>query len=832
MTAKKNTTNGNSRGQGQVRILLSDIQRYIVSMFGNDYRPPRRDTYYNGLAGCVRERMIIRWLESQRRYYDDRAKRVYYLSMEFLPGPFLKSYILSLDMERECSEALQGSGFTLGELEEEENDPGLGNGGLGRLASCYLDSMATLNIPGYGYGIRYDYGIFQQRIVNGHQVEVCDNWLRKGNLWEIARRNFLYNVRMFGRSETYVDEQGRTRYRWVDTDTVSAMACDILIPGYGADIVNNMRLWSAVSSTDFNLEYYNTGDYLKALEETVLKENISKVLYPSDEAVEGRILRLKQQYFFVAATFQDIMRRVRKICSSMSEIPDIIAVQLNDTHPSISIPELMRILLDEERLSWEDAWDICIGTFAYTNHTVLPEAMEKWPVDQLQRLLPRHMEIIFEINRRFLEEVERQCPGDDALLSRMSIIEEGPVKKIRMAHLSIVGSHAVNGVADLHTGILRERLFRDFDRLYPGRFLNITNGITQRRWLLQANTPLVRLITSVIGYAWTRDLYELKKLIPCADDPAFRESWREVRQQNKRILAGYILRETGTAVDEESLFDVQVKRIHEYKRQILNILHVITLFNRIKANPDAAPVSRTVIFAGKAAPSYRLAKLTIKLINDVAATVNSDPQVNGRLKVIFLPNYGVSQAEKIIAAADLSQHISTAGLEASGTGNMKFALNGALTIGTLDGANIEIMEEVGAENMFIFGMKSDEVERRRDEGYDPRECCLNDPELRRVMEMIASGFFSPGEPYLYQPLVKSLLDHGDRYFVLADYRSYLEAQEQVDLAFRNTGEWTRKSILTTANMGKFSSDRAVREYAERIWHVESVRAQSTGTERE
>lgn len=802
--------------------LKSDMERFIVAMSGNDYLPPRKDTYYKGLAFCVRERLIIKWLESQRRYYDARAKRVYYLSMEFLPGRFLKSYILNLGMEKECSEALDGTGFTLAELEEEENDPGLGNGGLGRLASCYLDSMATLNIPGYGYGIRYDYGIFEQQILNGHQVELCDNWLRKGDVWGIARRNFLYSVKMFGRSERYFDEKGIEHYRWVDTDTVNAMACDFIIPGYGSAIVNNMRLWGAMSSSEFNLEYYNTGDYLKAMQTMVLKENISKVLYPSDEAEEGRILRLKQQYFFVAATFQDIMRRVRKSCRSMGEIPDLVAVQLNDTHPSISIPELMRILLDEEGLPWEDAWSICTRTFAYTNHTVLPEALEKWPVHLLRHLLPRHLEIILEINRTFLNGVAERYPGDSDILSRMSIIEEGPIQKVRMAHLAIVGSHAVNGVAALHTRILKERLFKDFDTFYPGKFLNITNGITQRRWLLQANPGLSRLITDVIGCAWTRDLYELKKLIPSADDPAFRASWRDVKQENKRLLAAYILRETGTVVDEESLFDIQVKRIHEYKRQLLNVLHVITLYNRIKAEPEAERVARTVIFAGKAAPAYRLAKLTIKLINDIARMVNNDPGVNRWLKVIFLPNYRVSQAERIIAAADLSQQISTAGMEASGTSNMKFALNGALIIGTLDGANIEILEEVGSDNMFIFGMKNDEVDALREQGYDPWHYYQTDAELAKVLDMLATGFFSPEEPDLSLPIYRSLLEDGDRYFVLADYRSYLEAQEQVSGAYREREGWTRKSILNCAQMGKFSSDRAVQEYAERIWQIEAV----------
>lgn len=799
--------------------LKDSIQRHIVSLLGNDYLPPRKDTYYNGLAYCVRDRLIERWLNSQRSYYKSGAKRVYYLSMEFLPGRFLKNYILNLSLENECIEALKGTDFSLADLETEENDPGLGNGGLGRLASCFLDSLAKLNIPSYGYGIRYDYGIFFQKIVNGWQVELCDNWFRKGNPWEIDRRGFLYTVKFYGRSECYLDDAGNMRYRWADADTVDAMACDILIPGYGTEIVNNMRLWAALSSFDFNMEFYNHGDYMKAMEVKMLRENITKVLYPSDEMEQGKMLRLKQQYFFVAATFQDILRRFKKLKVPLSSLPEMIAVQLNDTHPAISIAELVRILLDEERLGWDEAWDIGVRTFAYTNHTVLPEALEKWPIEMIGKLLPRHMEIIYEINRLFLQEVAQRYPGDVGRLARMSLIEEGPAKKVRMAHLAIVGSHSVNGVAELHTRILKTSLFRDFDEFFPGRFRNVTNGITQRRWLLQANPCLSALITSHIGPGWIADLYELKKLIPLAEDQDFRAAWRDVKRANKVLLGQYILRKTGIVIDEGSLFDVQIKRIHEYKRQLLNILHVITLYNRLKSDPQVDMVPRTVIFSGKAAPGYFFAKLIIKLINDIAKTVNSDTAVNGRLKVVFLPNYCISQAEKVIPAADLSEQISTAGMEASGTSNMKLALNGALTIGTLDGANIEIMEEVGEDNMFIFGLKSDEVSGMRLGGYNPWDYYHNDKDLMKALNMIASGFFSDEKKDLYMPIFNALLDGGDRYLILADYRSYVSAHETAADVYKNSENWSHRSILNTANMGKFSSDRAVMEYANNIWEL-------------
>ncbi len=799
--------------------LADSIKRHIVLMLGNDFHPPRKDTYYNGLAYCVRDRLIERWLSAQRLYYDTHSKRVYYLSMEFLPGRFMKNYLINLEMEDEVTAALEETGFTIDELAEEEPDPGLGNGGLGRLASCYLDSMSRLGIPGYGCGIRYDYGIFHQGIVDGYQVEECDNWLQYGNPWEIARRNFMYTVKFGGRSEPYTDDTGRVRYRWVGTDNVNAMACDILIPGYGNYTVNNMRLWAAVSSRDFNLDFFNHGDYIRAMQDKVLTENISKVLYPSDEVEQGRELRLKQQYFFVAATFQDIIRRFRKEHADHRTLPDRVAVQLNDTHPSIAIPELMRILLDEEALDWDEAWDICVRTFAYTNHTVLPEALETWPVSLMGRLLPRHLEIIYEINRRFLEEVRRRHPGNDALAAKLSLVQEHPEKRVRMAHLAIVGSHSVNGVAELHSRILTTSLFREFHEFFPGRFTNVTNGITQRRWLLQANPALARLITGAIGPGWINELSELKKLVPLAEDASFRAAWREVKRANKERLAAYIAKATGITVNPDSLFDIQIKRIHEYKRQLLNVLHAITLYNRIRTNPNDHFAPRTVIIGGKAAPAYAMAKLIIKLVNAVAETVNRDPAVGDRLRVAFLPNYNVSLAERVMPAADLSEQISTAGMEASGTGNMKFSLNGALTIGTLDGANIEIMEEVGRENIFIFGLRIEEVERLRATGYDPREHYRSDAELRQTLDLIASGYFSPERPDLFAPLVRALLDGGDRYFLCADFRSYVDEQDKVRALYRDPEAWSRTSIINVANMGKFSSDRAVREYAERIWGI-------------
>lgn len=802
--------------------LRESIVRHLQFTLGVDPKLAERPAIFQGLAYAVRDRLLERWLETQRSCYELLVKRAYYLSLEFLPGRFLRNYLLCLRMEQEAREALAGLAWDLDDIEEEEWDAGLGNGGLGRLASCFLDSMATLRLPGYGYGIRYDYGIFHQKLVDGYQREECDNWMRQGSPWEIQRPEVIYRVQFGGRSEAYRDSSGQPRFRWVDADSVMAMASDILIPGFGGDYVTHMRLWVARSSLEFNLAQFNLGDYAGAVEEKVLSENISKVLYPNDEQVQGRELRLKQQHFFVSATLQDIVRRFKKQHHDWSVFPDFVAIQLNDTHPSLSVPELMRILMDEEQLGWEPAWQIVEKTFGYTNHTVLPEALETWSIELLGRILPRHLEIIFEINRRFLEVVRERFSDDSRRIERVSLIQESIPKRVRMANLALVGGHAVNGVAALHTDILKQHLFREFDEIFPGRIRNVTNGITPRRWLFQANPVLSDLITSAIGPDWVTDLDRLEGLVPLAGGESFRTKWMEARRQNKKQLARYILRKTGMGVNPDTLFDVQVKRIHEYKRQLLNALHVVTLFNRIKDEPGGSFVPRTVIFAGKAAPAYQQAKLIVKLISSIATVVNGDADVRGRLRVLFLPNYCVSQAEKVIPAADLSEQISTAGMEASGTGNMKFALNGALTIGTLDGANIEIMDQVGRENIFTFGLTVDEIAARRAEGLDSRRFYYEDGELRRVLDMIARGVFSPEEPERFRPIIRSLLEWGDYFQVLADYRSYVEAQERVSCLYRHPTEWARRSILNSARMGRFSSDRSVLEYAREIWGVSAL----------
>ncbi len=809
--------------EANAKNLKNDILRHIALTLGNDPHRPDRFSCFLGLAYSLRDRLIRRWMETQRSLYDTLSKRVYFLSLEFLPGRFLKNYLISLDMVAEARRVVADMGFDLDELEEEEWDPGLGNGGLGRLASCYLDSLACRNLPGYGYGIRYDYGIFHQILENGYQREHCDNWMRRGNPWEIQRLPVEQPIRFYGRSETYVDGDGALRHRWVDGEIVMAVACDILIPGYGDDYVTNMRLWASRSSREFNLTHFNQGDYIGAVEAKVLGETISKVLYPSDEATAGKELRLKQQYFFVAATLHDILRRYRKQRQTFDAFPDFVAIQLNDTHPAIAIAELMRLLVDDEKLGWNDAWHICERTFAYTNHTVMPEALESWPVELLGRLLPRHLEIIGEINHRFLKSIGARFPQESDLPARLSIFQEGAQRRVRMAHLAIIGSHCVNGVAELHSEILKTDLFRDFYRVFPDRFRNVTNGITPRRWLKQANPSLSHLITSVVGPKWICDLDRLCELAAHAEDPSFQEAWRQSKRENKKRLARYMLRKIKLGVNPDTLFDVQAKRIHEYKRQLLNVLHVITLYNRIKANRSQDIAPRTVLFAGKAAPAYHQAKRIIKLINAVAEVVNNDPEVQGRLRVAFLPNYCVSQAEKIIPAVDLSEQISTAGMEASGTGNMKMALNGALTIGTLDGANVEIMEEVGAENIFIFGLTAEQVRNTRAAGYDPVRVYESDPELRQVLDMIASDCFCPDEPGLFLPVFNSLLHqgaHSDHYLILADYRPYISAQEAVNRLYLDPAEWTKRSILNTARMGKFSSDRAVLEYAADIWKVQ------------
>ena len=807
-------------GSADHQELKDRILRHIESSQGRD--PARADArdVFKAASYAVRDLLVQKWLRTQKENYARRRKRVYYLSLEFLIGRSLGNSLINLGLFDQATKALEDLGCELEEIREQEEDAALGNGGLGRLAACFLDSMATLGIPAYGYGIRYEYGLFCQKLVDGCQVESPDNWLRYGTPWEFARPGYLHPVRFYGRVRYVTDGRGRYRAEWVDTEGVMAMACDYLVPGFDNEHVINMRLWTAHASRELDLSLFNSGDYISAVHNKVASETISKVLYPPDEVQQGRELRLKQQYFLVAATFQDILRRYRKYNAGFDRFSDEVAVQLNDTHPSIAIPELMRLLVDEEGLAWEKAWALCVRTFAYTNHTLMAEALETWPVALLGRVLPRHLEIIYEINRRFLAEVARRHPGDPEKLRRMSLVEEGEVKKVRMAHLAIVGSHSVNGVARLHTRLLETGMFRDFADFFPGRFNCKTNGITPRRWLLKCNPGLARLITETIGGEWVTELDHLRQLEPYAENPAFREKWRRVKQENKERLRAVIGADCSLDVDPASLFDVQVKRIHEYKRQLLNLLHVITRYHQLLADPAAPAVARTVIFGGKAAPSYRQAKLIIRLINAVAAVVNTDRRMAGRLRVAFIPDYGVSLAEKIIPAADLSEQISTAGTEASGTGNMKFALNGALTIGTLDGANIEIREEVGAESMFIFGLTAEEAERERQRPTRPsRRIYEANPEIRRTVDSIANGSFSNGDRGLFRPIVDSLLG-ADPYLLLADLEDYLRCQAEVDRAFLDQEAWTRKSILTVARMGRFSSDRTVREYAEEIWGVE------------
>ncbi|WP_432734692.1 glycogen/starch/alpha-glucan phosphorylase [Maridesulfovibrio sp. FT414] len=802
-----------------VDSLAKSICLHHLSNLGRDYGRSDLFSLYQALALSLRDRLVGNWVKTQRSYYNQRAKSVYYLSLEFLHGKSLGSNALSLGVEKECAEALERFDAGFEEVEGAEADAGLGNGGLGRLASCFLDSMATLGISGYGYGIRYEYGIFKQNIENGEQVEMPDDWLHSGNPWEFRRRGFMFTIRLYGREEQYTHEDGSIRHRWADTAKVMAMPVDMLIPGYRNGNVINMRLWEAQPARRFNLDLFNSGDYIRSMEDAVRSETISKVLYPNDNVSKGRELRLVQQYFFVSATIQDMMRRFNKLKLDFSELPNRSVVQLNETHPAIAIPELMRILIDEYMLNWDQAWRICRRTFAYTNHTVMPEALEKWPLDMMRKVLPRHVSIIFEINRRFMEEVKIRFPGDEDRLKRMSIIEDNGAPQVRMAWLAVVGSFAVNGVSSLHGELIKKTIFKDFVEMFPGRFTSVTNGITPRRWLKQCNHPLSDLITEKIGPKWVTDLDRLQELKPLAEDPEFQERWYQCRLQAKERLVKYARNDYGLYLPADWMYDVHVKRIHEYKRQVLNVLHAVTLYCRLKNDPNSVSVSRLKLFAGKAAPGYFLAKRIIRLINSVGAVVNSDPTVNHRLRIAFMPNYRVSQAERIIPATDLSEQISLAGTEASGTGNMKFALNGALTIGTLDGANIEIMEEVGSDNMFIFGMDADEVDACRHNGYNPSEVAASDRELSEALHYIGDGTFSEGDRNMFRPILDSLFDGGDPYMVLADYRAYVDAQDRVDALWLDRSGWLRSSILNTAGSGRFSSDRAIMDYAGSIWGV-------------
>lgn len=797
-------------GGMDVPSIIDDFAHRMMYSIAKDQYTARKFDVYQALAFAVRDRLMERWFKTQNTYYHQDAKRVYYLSLEFLMGRALRNNILNLGAENAYTQAMEAIGFRLEDIGEREWDAGLGNGGLGRLAACILDAAATLELPFYGYGIRYEYGIFMQRILNGQQVEFPDGWLRYGNPWEIQRPDAIFPVHFYGHTQAYTDEQGRYRVAWRDTQAVWAMAYDTPVAGFQNGTVNTLRLWSAKSSREFDLAHFNSGEYVRAVEDKTLSENISKVLYPADDQSAGKELRLKQQYFFVSATLQDVIRRFKKRPHwRWEELPDKVAIQLNDTHPALVVPELMRVLVDEEGLAWDPAWEMTQQICAYTNHTILPEAMEVWPMELWRRLLPRHVEIVEEIDRRFRVMVRERFPFDDGKLHRLAIVDGG--HSVRMANLAIVGSHSVNGVAQLHTDILKASTFAEMNELFPGRLNNKTNGITPRRWLLKCNPGLAGLVTEAIGEGWVRDLDALRDLAPFATDAAFQEQWTRVKTANKEKLATWARQlPQDFALEPSLLFDVQVKRIHEYKRQLLNLLHVATLWNRLRDGVDTG-VPRAVLIGGKAAPAYWVAKQIIHLAHALARAIASDPATKGRLQVAFLPNYRVSLAELVFPAAELSEQISTAGTEASGTGNMKAALNGALTIGTLDGANIEIKEEVGDANIFIFGHTAEGIVRLRDSGYRPREWAQENPELWRAIETISNL-----DGGCFRNLGQSLLDH-DHYLHCADYASYLETQERVSDTYRDSATWARLSILNVAGMGKFSIDRTVREYAREIW---------------
>ena len=795
-------------------------QAFVDNLFYVQGRFPvvaTQNDNYMALAYTIRDRLLERFAATGLTYFKEGSRTVCYLSAEYLPGPFLGNHLINLGLMDRVQEAMYELGLRLDDLLEQEEEPGLGNGGLGRLAACYLDSLATLSIPAIGYGIRYEFGMFDQELRNGRQVEVTDKWTGLGFPWEVERPEIVFAVKLGGHTETYRDADGRDRVRWHPHRVVNGVASDTPISGYGNDTVNFLRLWKAEACESFDFDAFNQGDYYGAVDEKVASENITKVLYPNDEPPAGKKLRLEQQYFFVTCSLQDMIRIHLQTASSLSNFHEKYAVQLNDTHPAVAVAELMRLFVDEHGLGWDEAMEITTKTFAYTNHTLLPEALEKWPVSLFGSVLPRHLEIVYEINRRFLDDV-RARRGDGDVIARLSLIDESGERYVRMAHLAAVGSHTVNGVSKLHSKLLKETVMRDFHELWPERFTNVTNGVTPRRFLALANPGLSKLVSENIGDGWVGNLEELRKLEPLADDSNFQQAWRRVKRENKESLAGVIADRTGVHVDPDTLFDVQVKRIHEYKRQHLNLLHVVTLYNEVKKSPSFELTPRTVIFGGKAAPGYFLAKLIIELVSCVGNVVNHHPDVAGRLKVVFLPDYNVKLSHRIFPATDLSEQISTAGKEASGTGNMKFAMNGALTIGTLDGANIEIRDEVGHDNFFHFGLTTAGVSRLGAQGYEPRRVYEDDPRLREAIDRIADGHFSGGDRR-FQPLVESLLGH-DPYFVLADYASYVACQERVSQAYEEASGWTRMSILNTARTGTFSSDRSIDDYCRDIWKVQ------------
>jgi starch phosphorylase len=797
--------------------LRRSISNRLIYGVGKDAVAARPQDWLHAAALAVRDRLVARWMKTTRQQYEQDVKRVYYLSMEFLIGRTFTNALLALGIYDQMNEALSSLGVDMTSIAELEPDAALGNGGLGRLAACFLDSMATLAIPGFGYGIRYDYGMFRQQIVDGAQIETPDYWLRGGNAWEFPRPEVQYIVHFGGRTI-----QRDSGVEWVETEHVNAMAYDTVIPGYGTSATNTLRLWSARATEELDLSAFNQGDYRRAVEAKEHSENVSRLLYPDDSTQAGRELRLRQEYFFVSATMQDLIRRYQRTHSTFGRFAEKVAVHLNDTHPVLAIPELMRLLVDVHHVPWDRAWKMVQQVFSYTNHTLMPEALETWDVDMLARLLPRHLEIIFEINAGFLKEASERFGHDVDVIRRISLVDEFGQRRVRMAHLAIVTSQKVNGVSKLHSQLMEREFFSDFARMFPDRFTNVTNGITPRRWLAQASRPLSSLIDSHIGTGWRTDLFELGKLRALKDDPTFAAEFRAAKRRSKIRLANRLLHDMGASIHPDALFDMQVKRIHEYKRQLLNVLHVIVRYNRIRANPNHDWVPRAVIFAGKAASAYKMAKTIIKLIGDVSAIVNNDPLVGDRLKVVFVPNYGVSVAELLIPAADLSEQISMAGTEASGTGNMKLALNGALTVGTMDGANIEICEAVGRENMFIFGLAANEVTELRSSGYRPRQIYEENAELRQALDQIRTGFFSDGDSHRFSDIFHTLVDWGDHYMVLADFAAFAAAQDAVDARFRDPRAWTASAIENVAGMGQFSSDRTIAEYAREIWRVKAL----------
>jgi starch phosphorylase len=798
---------------------------FLDNLFFVQGRSRDRATYndlYMALAHTVRDRLVERWIQTVLNYRAQDVRVVCYLSAEFLTGPHLANNLINLGMYEEAEEAMRTLGLDLETLIEQEAEPGLGNGGLGRLAACYMDSLATLDIPAVGYGIRYEYGIFDQEIRDGWQVETTDKWLRLGNPWALERPEDSVEVKYGGHTETYTGESGQFRVRWIPGKLVRGIPNDTPILGYHTNTANTMRLWSAQAVESFNFESFNTGDFFGAVREKVDSENISKILYPNDEEIQGKVLRLEQQFFFVSCSLQHILKIQKAADRPLAELQRNFTIQMNDTHPAIAVAELMRLLVDENDMDWDTAWSVTTHTLSYTNHTLMPEALEKWPVALFGKLLPRHLEIVNEINRRHLEDVRMRFPGDEDRVRRLSIIDDSGEHYVRMAHLASLGSHAINGVAALHTELLKTNVLRDFYELSPEKFSNKTNGVTPRRWMVLANPRLAHLLTARLGQSWIHDLEKLRKLEHSVDDQDLAREWRAIKHYNKQRLAAYIFQTQGIAVDPDSMFDVLVKRLHEYKRQHLKVLHILSLYKRIQHNPDIAMQPRTFVFGGKAAPGYRMAKLIIKLIHSVAETIHGDPIVRDRLKVIFLPNYNVKLGHHVYPAADLSEQISLAGLEASGTGNMKFAMNGALTIGTLDGANIEIREEVGAENFFLFGLTTPEVEQKKAEGYNPRTYYEANPQLREIIDSLNSGEFSHRDRGLFEPLTQSLLTQ-DPYMLFADYQSYIDCQDHVDQAYQDADHWTRMSILNVARIGKFSSDRAIRDYCSDIWKTWPVK---------